>query len=108
MISRINILFLRKQGPLVHNGGDIDNQIKTLFDALKMPNPNDPGEIPEEGTPDPMYFLLEDDSLITGYGVETDRLLSGLPDDRDKVRLIMEVNLRMNRSTWTALLFLPD
>ena len=56
--------------------GDIDNRVKTLLDALKMPST---GEIPPGASPgqdeDPLFCLLEDDSLVTRLSVEMDQLL---------------------------------
>lgn len=74
----LDILFLRRDCPgnLVRSGGDIDNRIKVLIDGLKMP-----GSLPEIGGVEaephenPFFCLLEDDSLITGISVTTDRLL---------------------------------
>jgi len=74
----LNILFLRRDdgGKLIQSGGDLDNRIKVLFDALRKPH----NESEIEGfTPDedekPFYCLLEDDSLINEVSVTTDRLL---------------------------------
>jgi hypothetical protein len=72
----VDILFLRVGGPgnLIKNG-DIDNRVKTLFDALKMPKGNELGGLsPLEGE-DPFYCLFEDDKLISEVRVTTDRLL---------------------------------
>jgi hypothetical protein len=72
----VDILFLRVGGPgsLIKNG-DIDNRVKTLFDALKMPKGNELGDLsPLEGE-DPFYCLFEDDKLISEVKVTTDRLL---------------------------------
>jgi hypothetical protein len=66
LICSLDILFLRrsKPGELIEHGGDLDNRIKTLFDALKVP-PNYDGI---SGSPDadeaPFFCLLEDDALI--------------------------------------------
>ncbi|MCA1626043.1 MAG: hypothetical protein LC768_07980 [Acidobacteria bacterium] len=40
MICGLDILFLRRENPgdLILRGGDIDNRIKTLLDALRMPD----------------------------------------------------------------------
>jgi hypothetical protein len=63
-------------GNLVSYGGDIDNRLKTLFDALRMPNTCDElAGVPPEADEDPFYVLLEDDALITKVSVTTDRLL---------------------------------
>jgi hypothetical protein len=56
--------------------GDIDNRLKTLFDALCLPNEQ---QVPEGDTPgpdeDPFWVLLSDDRLITDLHIEQDRLL---------------------------------
>jgi hypothetical protein len=78
----LDVLFLRRDNPgnLVRSGGDIDNRIKVLFDALRMPNSASEigGNLPSPGE-DPFYCLLEDDRLITSVTVTTDRLL--VPQD---------------------------
>ncbi|GAC1435418.1 MAG: hypothetical protein NVS1B11_37320 [Terriglobales bacterium] len=75
----LDILFLRRDGPgaLVKSGGDIDNRIKVLFDALRMPQTCDEvcGDSPGEGG-NPFFCLLEDDKLITKVQVETNWLLT--------------------------------
>jgi len=63
-------------GKIVSDGGDIDNRIKVLLDALRVPQ--NTGEIylkPEETNPKRIYCLMEDDKLITSIKVTTDRLL---------------------------------
>ena len=52
----LKILFLRKEGPgkLILQGGDIDNRLKTLLDALKMPS--DLSEIVKDATIDDPIF----------------------------------------------------
>jgi hypothetical protein len=74
----IDILLLRPdiEEKYVMMRGDIDGQVKTLFDALRIP-----GSAAETGgaTPQidetPFFCLLEDDRLITEVRVTTDRLL---------------------------------
>lgn len=79
LICELSIFMLRPEPPgsLITQGGDIDNRLKTLFDALRMPlNSN---ELPKDASPskdqDPFFCLLEDDNLITAVSVKTDRLL---------------------------------
>jgi len=45
LVANLDILFLRPEEPgkIVTQGGDLDNRIKTLFDALRVPKP---GELP--------------------------------------------------------------
>lgn len=79
LVCELNISMLRPEQPgaIVTQGGDIDNRLKTLFDALRCPN--DESELPKGinpgGDEDPFFCLLEDDSLITSISVKTDRLL---------------------------------
>jgi hypothetical protein len=74
----LDILFLRRDGPgaLIKSGGDIDNRIKVLFDALRTPKTCDEvcGQ-PELGE-DPFYCLLEDDKLISRVRVDANWLLT--------------------------------
>lgn len=79
LVATIELLFLRPEQPgrLITQGGDIDNRLKTLFDALRMPRVE--GEIPNGDSPsteeDPFFCLLQDDALITEIDVKTDVLL---------------------------------
>jgi hypothetical protein len=82
LIASLEILFLRPDLPgSVIQSGDIDNRLKTLFDALKMPScKNDLGRYLTPGTDeDPFFVLLEDDNLISHVAVETDVLLQPTP-----------------------------
>jgi hypothetical protein len=93
----LEILFLRRDPPgaLIRSGGDIDNRIKVLFDALRMPRYDTEVHGDLAGDPDPFYCLLEDDRLITEVKVTTDRLLVPKTDpahDHDRhVHLIIHV-----------------
>ena len=79
LVATIEILFLRPEPPgrLISQGGDIDNRLKTLFDALRMPrvlSEIPTGDTVREGE-DPFFCLLQDDALITEIDVKTDVLL---------------------------------
>jgi hypothetical protein len=98
----IDILFLRPDSPggAVINSGDLDNRLKTLFDALRVPSPGEMNSklTPQEGE-SPFYCLLEDDRLITKVSVETDILLQpvGAKSNRydpNDARLVITVRLR--------------
>jgi len=90
----LKILFLRKEEPgsLVLQGGDLDNRLKTLFDALRVPSEDETQEDPL--LDDPLYCLLESDTLISGLTVETGRLLSRPNSSVHEVRLVIEVDIR--------------
>ena len=94
----LDILFLRRDSPgnLIASGGDIDNRLKVLLDALKMPkNVDDLGGLSIEQDEDPFFCLLEDDSLITDVSVVTDRFL--LPQEAEEnihdVMLVVHVTM---------------
>ena len=95
VFCHLDILFLRSGPPGSHIiGGDLDNRLKTLFDALRVPR--NANEVPSGAEPEesevPFRCLLEDDSLITDHTVTTDRLL--LPSANDShVRLILRVHI---------------
>jgi hypothetical protein len=75
----------------VYQGGDLDNRLKTLFDALAVPNRDQ--VVQDETIEDPIYVLLEDDAYITKIDVDTHRLLSNPDASRHQVRLIIEVEI---------------
>jgi hypothetical protein len=99
LLCALDILFLRpdRPGDLIW-GGDIDNRLKTLFDAMRIPVANEDyvNRTPASDE-QPMFCLLEDDKLITKIAVETDQLLQlplGKEDDSHQVRLVIRVTVR--------------
>lgn len=99
LMCGIEILLLRprKPGGLIEGQGDIDGQLKTLLDALALPDENQ--RYHERGHQKgecPLYVLLANDKLITKVSVETDQLLEFKGDrvDPNAVRLVVTVNLR--------------
>jgi hypothetical protein len=79
LACQLSITFLRQQAPgqLLGEGGDIDNRLKTLLDALRMPSQVEAqqAKIDTRADNDPIHCLLQDDALVTKVSVETDRLL---------------------------------
>ena len=73
----------------------MDNRIKTLFDALTVPNHNANAGLNGEPEADetPFYCLLEDDKLITEITITSDRLLEPLESQEriEDVHLILHV-----------------
>lgn len=76
LIAELDILLLRNEVPgrIIVGGGDIDNRLKTLFDALRCPHTAEEAGSQLDADTE-IYTLLEDDSLITAVSVTTDRLL---------------------------------
>jgi hypothetical protein len=101
VLCSVEVLFLRHSPPggiISPATGDIDNRLKTLFDALQMPREKaqvGPYETPGPGE-DPFFCLLEDDSLITKAVVETDTFLQPMASDEtaNNVLAIITVRLR--------------
>ncbi len=109
MYCHLNINFLRKMDhmALVHQGGDIDNRVKTLFDGLRVPDNGD--EVPNsEVTYKPMYGLLESDSLINSFSVKTDKLLGKNNKSEQWVSLVIDVDISVSRVTVGNSFFLGD
>lgn len=108
LICELDILFLRNDAPgsIVKSGGDLDNRIKTLFDGLRMPTPDEL----KVGLPnaEPFYCLLEDDSLISSFAVRTDRLLTDPNRDETRVLLVIDVHLTAIKLTSQNVGFLAD
>ncbi len=96
----LKIMFLRKEPPgKVYQGGDLDGRMKTLMDALAMPQHKE--QVLETGTSDdkPLYCLLEDDSLVSGLEIESERLLGDQDNAADWVKLTIEVDVRVRQAT---------
>ncbi len=99
LICGLDILFLRPSAPgQLVSGGDLDNRLKTLFDALRIPEANEryADRVPDDADEKPFYCLLSDDKLITKVSLETDQLLEfvGSGANPDDVRLVITVRLR--------------
>jgi hypothetical protein len=80
----LDVLLLRPADErFILKRGDIDGQVKTLFDALRIPeNADETGGATPEADEDPFYCLLSDDRLITEVRVIDDQLLV-LPHERE-------------------------
>jgi hypothetical protein len=79
LLAELEITLLRPglPGSIVLHGGDIDNRLKTLFDALAVPSQLQAlpqGAMPSGGE-NPFFCVLGDDRLITKVSIQTERLL---------------------------------
>ena len=101
LICKLDILLLRSGRP----GAvlwDIDNKVKTLFDALRKASGRSELGVGTEDAlkptadEDPFYVLLEDDRLITHVSVTTDTLLQSVPNVRadEAARVVINVTVR--------------
>jgi len=101
-IAELQVTILRPEAPgnLITQGGDIDNRMKTLFDALTMPRHLN--ALPSGATPladqTPFFCLLEDDNLVTAVSVRTEQLLEPVVDI-GHVDVLVRVQTSVTRQT---------
>ena len=102
LVCGLDILFLRRENPgaVITQGGDLDNRIKVLFDALRMPkdvNELPKGAVPDEDEKKRFFCLLEDDLLVTEFSVTSDRLLAPLrsAESQSDVYLVIKVKTKV-------------
>jgi hypothetical protein len=91
-VATLDLLLLRPEPPgeFLTKAGDLDNRVKTLLDALKMPHEATAlpaGTVPS-GDEDPFFCLLQDDALVTGLTIRTDRLLEPAKDVSEVLLLV--------------------
>ena len=102
----LHITFLTPEEPgrVVTQGGDLDNRLKTLLDALRCPK--NVGELPGAATPSedeaPFFCLLEDDALVSALSVTTDRLLRPASSPSDVVLVIHVIPRSLHTSLGTV------
>jgi hypothetical protein len=67
----LDVVFTGEGRSAIRPDGDLDNRLKTLFDALRMPLQENQVPAPQWGSGnDELFCLLEDDSLIRKFSVE--------------------------------------
>jgi hypothetical protein len=79
-------------GGVLTREGDLDNRIKTLLDALRMPLNENEVLPPENSEQINCFCLLEDDSMVTGLNIQTVTSLEELP--RNHVKLTIDVEVK--------------
>ena len=104
LVASLEIVMLRPEpeGRIFVRSGDIDNRLKTLLDALKVPNETAalPDNVPPSSDETPFFCLLEDDSLITNVDIQTAHWLEPDVQDSDEVVLLLRVRTKPARVTW--------
>ena len=103
-VAELDIILLRPGPPgKAIKSGDIDNRLKILFDALKIPHESNalpPGDNPQDEEK-PFFVLLEDDSLITKVSINTYQLLE--QRSWSNVVLIVRVTTKVTITTWDTI-----
>jgi hypothetical protein len=72
LVCKLDILLLSRDLIGVLRTGDLDNRIKTLLDALRIPKVGENSD----GDEDPLYCLMQDDKLVSELRVTADLLLA--------------------------------
>lgn len=102
----ICLLLPHDVGAIVNNGGDLDNRIKTLFDALRIPITT--AEIPPSDSfdysSDGMYCLLQDDKLINKITIQGFKDYD--PIAADSVRCTIRVTTKITAALYGNLSFI--
>jgi hypothetical protein len=104
----LSVLVLRPVPPGgVLDSGDIDNRLKTLFDALSMPDEQQEKSCPTV-TEGPTYTLLQNDRDVVSLEIETKQLLTHPDSETEFVRLIIDVETRIMHARTYNQPFLGD
>jgi hypothetical protein len=97
LLCEIDVLFLRFGNPgSVVAAGDLDNRLKTLFDAVQVPTQqSELGGNSPAADEDPFFCVLENDKLITRVSATTAPLLEPYTTIRQThAKIVMEVMVR--------------
>lgn len=101
IVCHLHVALFRREDPgAVVHGGDLDNRLKTLLDALRMPQAE--SEVPGNmwgKNEEMLYCLLEDDSLISRLSIETRRLRTpaAAGEGTDYAELVVDVTFKVLR-----------
>jgi hypothetical protein len=96
VVAELEVVILKpgNAGGVVRQGGDLDNQLKTLLDALRQPHAV--SELPKGALPsaseDPFFCLLEDDQFVTRVDLSVYRWLG--PSNRKHVHVDLLVRVK--------------
>lgn len=98
---KIRILDRQQRGYLIGSGGDIDNRLKTVLDALRIPNVGVDmnGVVP--GNQEFVYTLLEDDRQVSSLSVEISRWMVDGPSN--EVFVIIDIETQEEQTTYQSI-----
>jgi hypothetical protein len=98
----ITMLWPEEPGVISRKGGDIDNRLKTLFDALQCPDINQVEPVKARfQNKQPFFCLLENDKLITAVNIKTHTLLRS-ENDTD-VSVLIRVTVKATELSWNTI-----
>ena len=98
----ITILWPEEPGVIAGCGGDIDNRLKTLFDALQCPDINQVEPVKQSFVDkQPFFCLLENDKLITSVNIKTHTLLRS--ENKTDVSILIRVVVKTTELMWITI-----
>lgn len=94
LVCNLSIQLERRDlaGGILNPEGDLDNRMKVLLDALRLPQHEDEVMPPDDPAQKNCLCLLEDDALVTGLNIQTITSLEDLP--KGHVRLSVDVEVK--------------
>ena len=98
---KIRILDRQQRGYLIGSGGDIDNRLKTILDALRIPNEGTDMKGIAPGNQNKVYTLLEDDRQVSSLSVEISRWMVDGPSD--EVLVIIDIETHEEQTTYKSI-----
>lgn len=98
----ITILWPEQPGVISAHGGDIDNRLKTLLDALQCPDINQVKPVRKNyEDKQPFFCLLENDKLITSVNIKTHTLLGS--ESETDVSILIHVVVKATELMWATI-----
>lgn len=104
----IKFLVNHEPGSVITQTGDLDNRLKTLLDALRLPR-----DLPQEfkghqPSTSPFPCLLEDDSMVTAIAITTERWFNAANRAENEVHLELSVKVSAAVGSMFASVFARD
>jgi hypothetical protein len=103
----VRMLVNHSPGSLITKAGDLDNRIKGVIDALRMPG--SPDELRKRNSQPNIYAcLMQDDAVITGLKVSVERYLGCPSQSAQWARLTIAVTISPTENEFITEPFITD
>jgi hypothetical protein len=96
MSCSLDITFLRRDAPggFIRHGGDIDNRLKLLLDAMRIPDKQHLPSSPQPPDEVPLLCVMSDDKFVDEIKITTDRLLTPMEKTENVHDVLLLVRVR--------------
>jgi hypothetical protein len=102
LVAEVDVQLLRPGAPgrVVHQNGDLDSQLKVLFDALRRPSDQElpKGASPADGERPFFLCVLDDDRVIRRASARSERLLGHI--SQNDVITLMRISVLAVERHW--------